>query len=333
MAGRSPTIYSIAKALGVHASTVSRALSRPEMVRPELVERVRAKATEVGYVSNPVARGLITGRTGMVGLLIPDIENPFFAPLVRAIQDAASGSGLRVLLVDSRRDPDAEAGLVAQVRVQVDGVICAAPRSVPSDLVDAAAGAPLVFINRTHPGTPSVTIDNGPALERACSRLVDQGHRRFAVLKGPSKSWAAKQRRKAVRRWADASGVDLVELGPIEALFEGGVAAAGTLAGTGATAVIAFDDVMACGVIAGLAAAGRRVPEDVSVVGCDDVLLARTMTPALTTISAPFADAGAAAMRLLQDAMAGRDDAGPVALPGVLVPRASTGPAPTTRDG
>lgn len=328
-----PTIYSIAEALHVHASTVSRALNHPEMVRPEVRSAILAKAAEIGYIQNTVARSLITGQSGVLGLLVPDIENPFFPPLVRAIDDAARDARLKVLLMDSRRDPQAEIEMVEQVLAHVDGLILAAPRARPSDLIAAARRLPVVFVNRAHDGARSVTVDNTAALEAVADSLVEEGHCRLVLLRGPKRSWAAKQRCEVIQRWATRRDVDLVEVGPIEAVYEGGFATAPVIAASRATAVIAFDDVMACGVISGLLDLGLSIPKDVSVVGCDDVLLARTMYPALTTIQAPFNQLGTSAVAMLLEEMSGdprnaEQLPGELTLAGVLTARASTGPAP-----
>lgn len=323
-----PTIYSIARELGVHASTVSRALTRPDMVRPEVRDAVRAKAEELGYRSNPVARGLITGRTGVIGLLIPDVENPFFAPLIRSVQHAATDAGSKLLLMDAALDPVLERNLVAQVRDQVDGLILAAPRAKVQDLVAVAGSLPQVLVNRTHTGVVSVNIDNASALRQACDHLYAQGHRRILLLRGPARSWAALQRTKVVRQWARTADVELVEAGPIEAQFDGGYAAAPLVLKSRASALVAFDDLMACGVIAGLANLGCAVPSEVSVVGCDDVPLARMVTPPLTTIRAPFEETGVTSVGMLTGLISGKSFDLPVQLPGVLVVRGSTGSAP-----
>lgn len=325
---KKPTIYSIARDLGLHASTVSRAFTRPEMVRPEVREQILTRAREVDYRPNTVARGLITGETRMIGLLIPDIENPFFAPLVRSIQTAAADEGLSLQLLDSARVAEVEPDLVAQVRTQVDGFILASPRRTPGDLVAATGGVPHVFVNRTRSGSPSVDVSNDAALRKAGQQLVQLGHRRFALLRGPRGSWAAKRRRSAVRTWGRDAGVEVVELGPFEAQFEGGTGAAAAIRSSGATAVFAFDDLMACGVVAGLAQLGVGVPDTVSVIGCDDVLLARVTTPALTTIAAPYAEVGRAAVAALARVRADPASIGRTTLEGRLVVRASTGPVP-----
>lgn len=321
---KQPTIYSLAADLGLHASTVSRAFSRPEMVRDEVRRRVLTRAAEVGYVPNAMARSLITGQKGLIGLLIPDIENPFFAPLVRAIQRAVAQEGVQILLMDTGLDPQAEADLVTKVRGQVDALIMASPRRPVKDLVAAAGGLPHVLVNRRNPGSASVVIDNSSALREVGDYLIGLGHKRIALLRGPQRSWAAKQRARAAREWASGAPVELVELGPYEALFEGGEAAAAVVKDAGVTAVIAFDDVMACGVVAGLTALGVKVPDEVSVVGCDDVLLARTLTPALTTISAPLEQVGEAVLDALRDGLSQAPRRQHVNCDGVLVLREST---------
>jgi LacI family transcriptional regulator len=322
------TIYSIAEACGVSASTVSRAFSRPHVVNPELREWIHATAAEFGYQPNKAARGLITGRTGMIGLLVPDITNPFFPPLIRAIQQAAAAADASVLLVDAEERAAAEPELAKRLWGQVDGLLMASPRS-SSALKEAAGGLPAVVINRRIRGLPAVICDNTRALRSAGRHLEDLGHRQVALARGPSASWAARQRADAVHAWARDSGVSLVDLGPFAASFDGGIAAAAALLGTRCTAVFAFDDLMACGVLAGLAEAGVAVPGERSVIGCDDVLLARTVTPQLTTVTAPVEALGRTAVEVLHRNDRGGDEE--VRLDGELVVRGSTGPAPVKR--
>ncbi|HEX6681938.1 MAG TPA: LacI family DNA-binding transcriptional regulator [Candidatus Limnocylindrales bacterium] len=319
------TIYSIALACGVSASTVSRAFSRPHVVNADLRERIHAKARELGYQPNKAARGLVTGRTGMIGLLVPDITNPFFPPLVRAIQRAAAEVDSSVLLVDAEESPAAEPQLARRLAGQVDGLLIASPRSSTA-IKEAVEGLPSVIINRRIRGAAAVICDNTRALQRAGRHLEELGHRRVALIRGPSASWAAQQRADAIHAWAAKSKTKLVDLGPYAASFDGGAGAAGALLGTKCTAVFAFDDLMACGVLAGLAEAGKTVPKDFSLIGCDDVLLARTVTPQLTTVAAPVRRLGEAAVELLQQALAGEPPQ-EIRLDGQLVLRASTGPA------
>lgn len=332
---RKATIYSIAEALGVSASTVSRAFSRPELVRSEVRALVMAKAAELNYQPNPVARGLITGRTGMVGLLIPDIENPFFGPVVRSVQKAASSRSWNVLLMDSELDPARETSLVTQVRQQVDAFVFVSPREEHTALMAVAGDRPAVFVNRPVAPTrqtASVVVDDSLALHQAADHLRSLGHRDIALLRGPQASWSARERRSAVMDWAKRGDARLVELGPYEALFEGGLLAAAALARHSATAVIAFDDLMALGVISGLARRGVAVPRAVSIVGCDDVLLARTASPMLTTIRPPTEAIGQAVADMLAALLAGKAPRSSLTLSSELVVRDSTAPAILSRD-
>ncbi|MEU0369002.1 LacI family DNA-binding transcriptional regulator [Streptomyces sp. NPDC006283] len=317
------TIYSIAQMCGVSAATVSRAFSRPEVVNADVRERIHATARELGYRPNKAARGLATGRTGTIGLLVHDITNPFCPPLVRAIQRAAAEMEASVMLVDAEESAAAEIGLIKQLRGQVDGLLIASPRS-SSELKGAAEGLPAVVVNRRMRGFPAVVCDNTVALTDAGRHLEELGHRRVALLCGPSSSWAARQRAATVRAWAQGTRVTLVELGAFPASFEGGREATPALVASGATAAFAFDDLMACGVLSGLAEAGVRTPAGCSVVGCDDVLLARAVTPALTTISAPMDRLGQAAVDALRRRMAG-EQVRDVRLEGTLTLRGSTG--------
>ncbi|MGC0145110.1 LacI family DNA-binding transcriptional regulator [Pseudactinotalea sp. Z1732] len=302
---RRVTIYSIAGELGISASTVSRAFSRPDLVKASVRDQVLSKAKELGYAPNRAARGLATGRTGLYGLLVPDITNPFFPPLVRAVQHAAAERDAEVILIDSERSATAEEDLVSRIRPQVDGLIVASPRLPTNRLRSMLDGIPSVVVNRLVRGLPSVVCDNTDALHEAANHLRDVGHHRFALVLGPVGSWAADRRAEAVRSWAHHEDVALVEVGPLEAQFRDGRAAARELIDSGATAIIAFDDLMAAGIIAGLNDEGERVPQDRSIVGCDDVLLAQTMTPSLTTVAAPMVELGAQAVALLNRVVAG----------------------------
>lgn len=323
-AGTQPvTIYSIANELGISPSTVSRAFTKPDLVRDSVRVRILAKADDMGYSPNRAARGLASGRTGLVGLLVPDVTNPFFPPLVREIQRTLGVRDSEVVLINTGADPETELGVVRRLRPYVDGFIISSSMLPEEKLITVTGSRPSVLINREVEGFSSVTCDNSDALREAADHLAGLGHRRFQLMRGPDESWAARQRASAVRGWASKSGMELVELGPFQAQFEDGRAAAGAVVEGGATAILAFDDLMAAGLIAGLNDMGERVPVDRSIVGCDDVLLARTMTPSLTTVAAPVARLAEEAVRLL-DSAAIRGPAEQVRLPGVFVPRQTT---------
>ncbi|MCG5212555.1 LacI family DNA-binding transcriptional regulator [Streptosporangium sp. KLBMP 9127] len=322
------TIYSIATMCGVSPATVSRAFNRPELVSAPVRDRVLAAAAELGYQPSSAARGLVTGRAGMIGLLVPDITNPFFPLLVRAIQRAADRVDSPVMLIDAEESAAAEVRLVARLRGRVDGVLVASPRAPASALREAARDMPFVLLNRVQRDLSSVICDNTAALFDAGEHLYGLGHRTFALLAGPSASWAAARRSQAIRRWARGRDVRLVELGPFRATYKGGRRAGEALLRTDATAAFAFDDLMACGVIAELAGQGVAIPADRSIVGCDDVLLAQAVTPRLSTVTAPMDDLGRVAVEVLTREIEAPEGApAHKRLPGVFTPRDSTGPA------
>jgi len=330
-----PTLAAVGVACGVSAATVSRAFSRPELISDAVRERVLATAAQMGYRPNKLARGLATGRSGRIGLLVPDVVNPFFAELLRVVQHvASSAAGCSVLIVDSDERPADEGELIAGLCDEVDGVILASPRTSARSLREALGSVPCVLINRPVTGSDVVTCAYDSALVDAGDHLLAAGHRRIAMVRGPAASWAATRRASALRRWAERAGVTLVDLGPQLATFDGGQRSVAGIIASRATAVVAYDDMVACGVIAGLHELGRGVPRDISVVGCDDTLVAQILTPALTTIRPPYAEIGEAAVTLLGQRIAdpGRPPQS-VALPCTLIVRESTTGAATRRRG
>jgi LacI family transcriptional regulator len=313
------TILDVAALAGVHAGTVSRALNRPDKVAPATRQRVEAAVRELGFVPSRAARSLITGQTGNIAVIVPDITNPYFAVLVRAIERAAREAELQVLLVDTGEHRDEEVRAARSLSREVDGFIVLSPRRLYREL-DALGETPAVFVNRQVPGRASVLLRSAAAAGEALRHLAELGHQKVSYLRGPEGSWAAIERRDAVRRTSRASGVEIVEVEASTPTFEAGVDAIDGALRAGATAVLAFNDQMALGVLAGLTHRGIRVPGEVSVVGCDDVPMAAMVAPSLTTIRMPTDEAGTAAVGLLGDSTA------KVELFGSLVVRGSTGP-------
>lgn len=294
-----PTIYTIAGQVGVSASTVSRAFSRPEKVNREVRERILAVAAAVGYEPSTSARRLATGRGNLLGVLLPDVTNPFFPPLLRALRVAARSEGFEIVFIDSDETPTSEERLIAQVKHQVDGFIMASPRSQDDFLVEALGDTPAVCINRTVPGLAAAYCDDDQSLFAAVSHLKMLGHTALAMIEGPENSWTARRRTDAIRAAATQLNVDLVSLGHFAPTFEGGVQAAPAAARSGASGILSFDDVTAFGLIAGLDSMGLAVPRDLSLIGCDDVVFAAMVTPKLTTITAPVRELGTAAVELV----------------------------------
>jgi LacI family transcriptional regulator len=298
--GNPPTISQVAEAAGVSRATVSRAFTRPDMLSAATVARVVAVAEAIGYVPNHTARALSTGRHGNVALIVPDVANPFFPPLIRAAQVEADKLDFCVFLGNSDERPEQEEKLVGRFSTQVEGLILASSR-LPDERIRAhAARRPIVLINRDVAGIPRVLIDSGIGVAQAVDHLAELGHRRIAYVSGPKSSWSNAERRAAVKRRAKANGMEVLVVPAQVSSFETGFTAAPVLLDSGATAAVAFDDLMAHGVLAGLAARGVPVPEAFSVVGCDDVLGAITYPP-LSSVSNPSAEAGRVAVSLLMD--------------------------------
>lgn len=319
------TILDVAARAGVHPSTVSRTLSRSEMVAPETRERVQQVIDELGFVPNRAARGLITGRTGNVAVVVPDITNPHFASILRAADGAAREHDHQLLLVDTGERPEHEVAAVRSLASQVDGFIVASPRRLHRELA-VLGETPVVFLNRPVAGRPSVVFRTAPALATALDHLSELGHRRVAYLGGPRGSWAASERLKALRTSVARHHLELFELGPNEPTFAAGAARVDDIVAQSITAVLAFNDQMALGVIARLAEWRIRVPQQISVVGCDDIPVAAMVAPSLTTLHLPAEEAGRAAVEQLLEGESARG-ATEIALPARLVVRASTGRA------
>jgi DNA-binding LacI/PurR family transcriptional regulator len=329
----SVTLTDVAQRCGLSASTVSRALSDPDKVNAATRERVQRAAREMGYIPNRVARSLSMGRTGTIGLVVPDIANPFFPPIIKSVQARCAGKDLSVVLADTDEHSSDELDRARAMSKQVDGLIMVSPRSPDRRVAEIAALGPTVFVNRQVADAPSVLIESPDGMRQAVEHLTALGHRRIAYLAGPRRSWSNQRRRTAVAAACEDRGAELVELGPFEPQVQAGAQAADLLHGTGVTAVVAYDDLIALGVMARMSERGLRIGVDLSIVGIDDSPLSGVAYPTLTSIHVPCAEAGAAAVDLLLDVLdevVGDDGPAPlVELETHLVIRGSTGPAPT----
>ena len=295
-----PTINQVAAAAGVTKSSVSRAFTRPEMLSEDTVRKIFAAAEELGYVPNHTARALSTGRHGNIALIVPDVANPFFPPLIRAAQAEADRSDYCVFLGNTEESPKQEDKLIGRFGGQVEGFVLVSSRLSDAKIIEHAARAPLVLINRDVAGIPRVLIDSATGVAEAVAYLAELGHQKLVYVGGPHGSWSNKQRRSAVRQAARKLGLEVAVIANEFPSFEFGRKVTPSVLATGATAAIAFDDVTAQGMLAELAEQGVAVPDDFSVVGCDDVLGAATF-PALTTVSNRSVEAGRAALNLLMD--------------------------------
>ncbi|WP_026876519.1 LacI family DNA-binding transcriptional regulator [Jiangella gansuensis] len=324
------TLADVARATGLSPSTVSRALSDPEKVNPGTRERVRKAAREMGYVPNQVARSLTSGRSDLIGLIVPDIANPFFPPIIKAVQARATVKGKTVLIADVDEHAADEIQRARVMRKRVDGLIVVSPRTPEDRLAELAQLQPIVFVNREVPNAASVIIENSDGMREAVEHLTALGHTRIGYLSGPRRSWSNVQRQNAVRQACSDQNVELVEFGPFEPQIQAGVRAADLVYAAGITAVIAYDDMIALGLMARLNERGIRVGPDISVIGIDDSPMSGMAYPTLTSIHVPGSEAGAAAVDIVLD-LADADVNAPaplVQLETRLVVRGSTSPAP-----
>ncbi|MDP9846351.1 LacI family DNA-binding transcriptional regulator [Streptosporangium lutulentum] len=319
------TIRDVAQASGVHVSTVSRTFSAPHLVNAETRGRVLAVAEDLGYRPNRAARALTTGRTHNLGLIVADISNPFFPPLIKAAQAHARARDYHVFVADTDEDPQVEEDLIQTLTKQVDGVLLCSPRLSNRVIERLHADVPFVVVNRRVKGMPTVLMDVGQGARLAIEHLTGLGHHRIALLSGPSGSWTSGEMCEAA---AATAGVDLVILGPNAPTEQGGLAVVDEVIASGATGVLAYNDLVAIGLIGGLYERGVRVPEDVSVVGVDDIVSGRLNRPKLTTVAMPTAAAGRMAVDLLLQSV--NDGATPTraTLETSLIVRESTGEAP-----
>ncbi|GAA2431499.1 LacI family DNA-binding transcriptional regulator [Actinomadura vinacea] len=316
----------VARAAGVSTSTASRALSRPEMVAPKTREHVARVAAAMGFQLNATARALTTGRTGLVGVIVPTLANPFFPPIVTGVQQPLTEAGGNVLLGVSDHSEDRERDLVTQLESRVDGLVLVAPVSGDAALRAAAERLPVVTVDRAVPGLPAVLVDIPSGVRQLMAHLLDLGHRRIAYLGGPPGSWMDRQREKAALKAAADAGARLTVLDPVPPQIDAGLAAAEHLLRHEAevTAVLAYSSYVLLGLLMGLPGAGLRVPEDISLAASDDLTVIGMTRPGGTALQVPLEEAGRTACRLVQESSGNGTRPRRVRVPTTLVVREST---------
>ena len=323
-----PTIKDVADEAKVSRATVSRAFGQPHLLSRETVERVHAIAKRLGYVPNHMAQALSTGRAGNIALVVPDIINPFFAAIMRSAQTKALAQGYATFLGDADETPDIEDVLLTKLSAQVEGFILASSRLPKECILKHARRRPLVLINCDVAPLPRLLIDAAASYGRAVEHLVSLGHRSIAYVAGPTRSWSDHQRHKAVAKAAQQFGIRTVRIETSRPSFEGGQGCTPALIDAKVTAALAFDDVTAQGIMAGLAGCDLSVPADFSLVGCDDVG-ATTIYPPMTSIRINCADVGEQAVNLLVNVLAGKEPrVKRLYVPTELIIRATTAPPP-----
>ena len=332
-----PNIYAVARRAGVSTATVSRVLSRPEVVAPGTRRKVMRAVELLGYVPNSAAKNLRTLKSGKLLVTVPDISNPFFSLILQGIEDTAMREGYSVLVGDTQHDVKREERYAQMLkRKEADGLIFLGHR-LPKEVAALVRTmsprcAPVVNGCEFSPtlGVPSVHIDNAKAAYEAMDHLYRLGHHRIGVITGPLVSPLSRDRLQGVKSRARKQKAErscTVMQGDFS--IESGAVAAERLLGSAdpPTAVFCFNDEMAMGVIQTAKRRGLRIPDDISVIGFDDIRFSRCIDPPLTTIAQPMRAIGEGTVRLLLEILGGRSTPpDSVTLPHTLIIRSSTAP-------
>lgn len=327
------TIKDVARHANVSITTVSRVLNETEhAVSPETKERVLKSIQELGFYPNAMARGLHLNKTRTIGLIIQDISNPYYPSIVRGVEDAAQELGYTVVLANVYRSRERTTKYLNVLREKrVDGIIFTGG-GVVKDAVEEK------FFERTHITTvvigkscnaklPSVQINNVQASREACEHLIKLGHRKIVTITGPCDSTTAIDRLEGYQQALKVHGIDPQEgwiyQGNFE--FESGYRAAESFLsmGNGFTALFAHNDMMAIGAMKALREKGLRIPEDIAVIGFDNIPLTSYITPALSTVAVPVYELGRTSMKILSDLLSGNEVSRITTLPTKLTLRQS----------
>ena len=312
------TLTDVARRAGVSVATASRAFGEPDRLAVATRDRVLRAASDLGYANTQAATA-----TRTIGVIVPDVANPVYATLLKAIEGQAWHGRHRIVLFDADEDLRREREQIERAR-KLDGMLLCSPRLPDEEVLALVGETPYVVINRLLEGAPCVLMDAEHGPRQAVEHLAALGHRHIAYAAGPLGSWADSRRSDTVARACESFGIRLTRLSHHAASIQGGRAAAAPAAASGATAVIAYNDLVALGVEAGMSDLGRSCPDDISIVGIDDIEMAGAVTPGLTTVRMPIGRSGALAVDLLLQTMAGTPPEEAVVLNSQLIVRGST---------
>ncbi len=328
------SIKDIARIARVSHSTVSRALRESPLVNPDTAERIRRIAAESGFRTSAVARSLATSRTSTIGVVVTSIADPFVAEVVGGIEDEANAHNYSVFLANCNADPGRELKVVQSFEDRrVDGIVVTASRvgALYGSLLERMR-IPIVLLNNQHPSkfAHSVRIENFEASRAAVGHLIGLGHRRLAYIGDRFGYGSDSERFSGYRAALDEADVpfrpDFVVHG--DGKVEGGIHAMKSLLAAPElpTGVFCYNDVTAIGALKAIRLQGLKVPDDISLVGFDDLPLALYMDPPLTTVRQPKHEMGRMAMEVLLKLMAGSAADQDLAVAGALIVRQSTAP-------
>lgn len=325
------TMADVAREAGVSLMTVSRVINNKSQVSAATRQRVLSIVEQLGYRPSGIARGLATRRTGALGLVVPDVANPFFADVARGVEHQAYAEGYNVFLCNTAEDPEREIAVLQLLEEKrVDGVMLCSSRLEDEDLRALLGRHPaVVLVNRQLEGANAgtVLIDDEAGGQAATQHLLQSGHRAVGFLAGPPTSRSGRQRAQGYRAALQAAGLpyEPAWVRHCSPVVEGGQKAARELlsACPGLTALFCYNDLVAVGALQACADLGRQVPAELAIVGFDDILLSALVSPPLTTCRVPRRELGVQAMRSLLDQIGGCLENKPIVLQPELIIRAS----------
>lgn len=303
-------IRDVARQAAVSTATVSRVLNGAEGVNPTTRTRVMDAVRQLGYAARPSPARDGGVSPNSVALVVPDLENSFYGSIAKGMHRRANASDCVIIVSETGEDTDQERAAAEKLIGITKGVVLASARSSDDVLSSLGSRGRVVLINREIDGMASVASDNQQGTTQILQHLRACGHTRVGYAGGPVTSWSDRERRSALRNLEEdgrIDGIEVVDLGSFDVSPGGGLAAADMAIIARVTAVIVFNDHLAFGLLARLNERGLRVPEDLSVVGFDDVPLARLVSPQLTTVAVPAVDMGSRAVEILTGYEEGQD--------------------------
>jgi LacI family transcriptional regulator len=301
-----PDLSDVAAVAGVSKATASRALNGSGLVAAATAVKVAAAAARLGYVPNRAARELARGRTGIIAIVVPTLDNTFFTPIIAGAQARAEEAGLQLTVAVHALD---SADAVERLARQVDGFLVVAPRGSDTQVASTGAAKPAVLVDREIDGMTSVVADTATAFGALTTRLADEGHRRIVYVGGPEGSWQDRQRTAAVRDAADRAGAELTVLGPRPATFVAGVEVTPAVVETGASAVVPYATSIGLGLLLALGTHGVEVPRDL-VVSTEPTVIEALGLEHTPAIDVDGEELGRTAMDLLARQLDGQDEPG-----------------------
>ncbi|PJM74409.1 LacI family DNA-binding transcriptional regulator [Bifidobacterium simiarum] len=321
------TIRDVAKAAGVSPSTVSRAFSMPGRVSPETTKRIFAVADELGYHEIPIESRPSSGHRGLIAIIVPDMANQFFTDIVRSVQQECARQDVGLLVCESRESASQERKAFDRAVYYADGVILASSRMPDSMIRKCAQVKPVVVTNHIIRGVPSVVSDISDGMRQSVQHFKSLGFDRVTYLDGPAHSWSAGVCWNELTRACADEGLRIKRHWPGWPTYEGGYALVRDYLRSPTGAVLAYNDMMALGFIAGMRKNGYECPDAYSIIGIDDDIVGKLAWPALSSICRSTRMLGAkAAQMLLSRYTGGAVEATLQSVPTRLVVRDSTGP-------